>query len=128
MNEPFCDWLKLVVLLPTDTVRKLNVHKTFRRRLGHLLNVLYTFNLGTVSAGLCLNSPKFWILTFSEISLFKILFWIYSKTFSYCFYFRVTKYRKQQKYTRLRLFHSLWQIRLKTFRVICTIKYKMKKT
>ena len=30
---------------PVDTARKLNVHKTFRRRPGRLLNVLCTFNL-----------------------------------------------------------------------------------
>ena len=36
---------------PVDTGRKLNVHKTFRRRPGHLLNVLYTFNLRSVSTG-----------------------------------------------------------------------------
>ena len=35
-----------------DTGRKLNVHKTFRRCPGRLLNVLYTFNLRPVSAGL----------------------------------------------------------------------------
>ena len=37
---------------PVDAGRKLNVHKTFRRRHGHLLNVLCTFNLRPVSAGL----------------------------------------------------------------------------
>ena len=37
--------------LPVDTGRKLNVHKTFRRRPGRLLNVLCTFNLRLVSAG-----------------------------------------------------------------------------
>ena len=36
---------------PVDTVRKLNVHKTFRGRPGHLLNVLCTFNLCPVSTG-----------------------------------------------------------------------------
>ena len=35
--------------LPVDTGRKLNVHKTFRRRI---LNVLCTFNLRPVSTGL----------------------------------------------------------------------------
>ena len=30
---------------PADTGRKLNIHKTFRRRPGRLLNVLCTFNL-----------------------------------------------------------------------------------
>ena len=36
---------------PVDTGRKLNVHKTFRRRPGHLLNVLCTCNLRPVSTG-----------------------------------------------------------------------------
>ena len=31
--------------IPVDTGRKLNVHKTFRRRPGCLLNLLCTFNL-----------------------------------------------------------------------------------
>ena len=38
--------------LPVDIGRKLNVHKTFRRRPGPLLNVLCTFNLRPVSTGL----------------------------------------------------------------------------
>ena len=37
-------------IFPVDTGRKLNVHKTFRRR--RLLNVLCTFNLCVVSTGL----------------------------------------------------------------------------
>ena len=40
-----------VSLAPVDTGRKLNVHKTFRRRPGSLLNVLCTFNLHPVSTG-----------------------------------------------------------------------------
>ena len=45
--------------VPVDTGRKLNVHKTFRRRPGRLLNVLCTFNLRPVSTGVIeLNSPK----------------------------------------------------------------------
>ena len=36
---------------PLDTERKLNVHKTFKRRPGHLLDVLYTFNLRPMSRG-----------------------------------------------------------------------------
>ena len=36
---------------PVDTGRKLNVHKTFRRRPGRLLNVSCTFNLCPVSNG-----------------------------------------------------------------------------
>ena len=34
-----------------DTGRILNIHKTFRRRAGRLLNVLCTFNLRPVSTG-----------------------------------------------------------------------------
>ena len=40
--------------VPVDTGRKLNVHKTFRRSPGCLLNVLYTFNLRLVSTGVSL--------------------------------------------------------------------------
>ena len=40
-----------VTLFPVDTGRKLNVHKTFKRRLGRLLNVLCTFYLRPVSTG-----------------------------------------------------------------------------
>ena len=36
---------------PIDTGRILNVHKTFRRHLGSLLNILCTFNLCLVSTG-----------------------------------------------------------------------------
>ena len=37
---------------PVDTERKLNLHKTFRRRPGRLLNALCTFNLRPVTTGL----------------------------------------------------------------------------
>ena len=36
---------------PVDIGRKLNVHKTFRRRPERVLNVLCTFNLRPVSTG-----------------------------------------------------------------------------
>ena len=39
----------LAVIFPIDTGRKLNVHKTFRIRLGRLLNVLCRYNLHPVS-------------------------------------------------------------------------------
>ena len=42
---------------PVVTGRKLNVHKTFRRRPGLLLNVLCTFDLLPVSTGTYL--PQF---------------------------------------------------------------------
>ena len=38
-------------ITPIDTGRKLNLHKTFRRRPGRLLNVLCMFNLCGVSTG-----------------------------------------------------------------------------
>ena len=38
--------------IPVDTRRKLNVHKTFRRRPGCLRDVLFTFNLRSVSTGM----------------------------------------------------------------------------
>ena len=41
---------------PIDTGRKFNVHKTFRRRPGRLLNALCTFNLHPVSTGFILKS------------------------------------------------------------------------
>ena len=43
--------LKQEISYPVDTGRKLNVHKTFRRRPGYLMNVLCTFNLRPVSMG-----------------------------------------------------------------------------
>ena len=39
----------LIVYKPVDTGRKLNLHKTFRRRPRRLPNVLCTFNLRPVS-------------------------------------------------------------------------------
>ena len=44
--------LKTFIQFPVDTGRKLNVHKTFRRRPGRLLNVLCRFNLRPVCAEL----------------------------------------------------------------------------
>ena len=42
----------VVLAIHVDTGRKLNVHKTFRRRPVRLLNVLCTFNLRPVSMGI----------------------------------------------------------------------------
>ena len=44
-------FIKIQIHYPLDTGRKLNVHKTFRRRPRRLLNVLCTFNLRPVSIG-----------------------------------------------------------------------------
>ena len=43
-----------VIIVPVDTGRKLNVHKTFIRRL---LNVLCTFNLRPMSTGVRMIIP-----------------------------------------------------------------------
>ena len=43
---------------PVDTGRKLNVHKTFRRRSGGLLNVLCTFSLHPVPMGNIITTMK----------------------------------------------------------------------
>ena len=43
--------VSLVLNYPVDIGRKLNVHKTFRRRPGRLLNILCTSSLRPVSAG-----------------------------------------------------------------------------
>ena len=53
-HRPLTDPLEKFIVktsCPVDTERKLNVHKTFRRRPGRLLNVLCTFNLRPVSTG-----------------------------------------------------------------------------
>ena len=50
LNEHYC-YLNSTTSVPVGTGRKLNAHKTFRRRPGRLLNVLCTFNLRPVSTG-----------------------------------------------------------------------------
>ena len=55
-------------LYPIDTGRKLNVHKTFRRRPGRLLNVLCKFSLRPVSTGLATR----YTMT-SQLSWFQLL-------------------------------------------------------
>ena len=63
---------------PIDTGRKLNVHKTLRRRPGCLLNVLCTFNLRPKSTGLeffkcltavniCFTSGVLILITYTNI-------------------------------------------------------------
>ena len=52
----FSDWngekfASICQITPVDTGRKLNVHKTFRRRPGRLLNILCAFNLRPVPTG-----------------------------------------------------------------------------
>ena len=60
-NLPIC------LIYPVDTGRKLNIHKTFRKRPGHLLNVLCKFSLRPVSTGYQLvHSPH--VLDPSNIS------------------------------------------------------------
>ena len=51
-----------VVIHAVDKGRKLNVHKTLRRRPGRLLNVLCTFNLRPVSTGTCISFSLFFVI------------------------------------------------------------------
>ena len=59
----FCAWgnswllknILTILCFPADTGRKLDVHKTFRRRPERLLNVLCTFNLRSVSTGVAVQ-------------------------------------------------------------------------
>ena len=44
-------FLRTLLTSPVDTGRKLNVHKTFKRRPERLLNILYAFNLRPVATG-----------------------------------------------------------------------------
>ena len=44
--------------VPEDRERKLNVHKTFRRRPRRLLNVLFTFSLRSVSTWVVIPNQK----------------------------------------------------------------------
>ena len=46
-----CEMSALITINPVDTGRKLNVHKTLRRRPGHLLNVLCTLNITSCAYG-----------------------------------------------------------------------------
>ena len=50
------DCKKVLIVFSIYTGRKLNVHKTFRRRPGRLLNVLCTYNLRPVSVGFLLST------------------------------------------------------------------------
>ena len=52
----FIIFLLLLKYYHVDTGRRLNVHETFRRRPGRLLNVLCTFNFRPVSTGIMIHS------------------------------------------------------------------------
>ena len=62
------DFLSLMTI-PVDAGRKLNIHKTFRRRPGRLLNVLCTFKLRPVSTGILLQ-----VLSRLQVSCFAYKF------------------------------------------------------
>ena len=65
--------------LPVDTGRKLNVHKTFRRRPGRLLNVLCTLNLRPVSTGLKLRQCLQYSLRYTiHLFIFYLVWYIYT--------------------------------------------------
>ena len=80
------DWLLwLTLLIPVDTGSKLNVHKTFRRRPGRLLNVFCTFNLRPVSTGIIATLFSFQMLNLAELnhlSRLELVQWYFLKAFS----------------------------------------------
>ena len=83
LQETMLDF-KFLRYKPVDTGRKLNVHKTFRRRPGRLLNVLCTFSLRPVSTGkpiLSFIRPVERCLTYLYIRLFSTpwreIFWCF---------------------------------------------------
>ena len=55
ISSSISEWLKNVKASTLDTGHNLNVHKTFRNHPKHLLNILSTFNLRTMSN---LNASK----------------------------------------------------------------------
>ena len=102
---------------PVDTGRKLNVHKTFRRRLGRLLNVLCTFNLSPVSTGFSeeylgsCQTSKMKDFTKIHIGLNYILdFWQYTKYISDIICLSASTHCSLQKLMGfLKLFRTFWK-------------------
>ena len=57
---------------PVDTGHKLNVHRTFRKRPGRLLNVLYTFNLRPLSMGCCVTGFTYRVYCYTSLDSIQI--------------------------------------------------------
>ena len=70
---------------PVDTGRKLNIHKTFRRRPGRLLNILCMFNLRPVSTGKDLVKSRKITMFSGQLCLEHRYIWFFSKK---CFSFK----------------------------------------
>ena len=77
-----------VAIITVDPGRKLNVHKTFKRRPGRLLNVLCTFNLHPVSTG----ETDFKKSVAYKKSVYIQLSWIFHLSISYQYGFLPDKY------------------------------------
>ena len=73
--------------VPVDTGCKLNVQKTFRKRPGRLLNVLYTFNLRPVSTAvyLRLRFLRLWNLTKVQLTIKGTLMQIWKSLYMFVF-------------------------------------------
>ena len=67
--------------IPVDTGRNLNVHKTFRRRPGCLLNVLCTFNLRPVSTGILFFPDGFFSINLKPLLPFFFLLFLTGRYF-----------------------------------------------
>ena len=88
------------LITPVDTGRKLNVHKTFRRRPGRLLNVLCTFNLRPVSTGTVL-------FHFQSIRLLVILYsQVYVLSFRYLLKMHLAQSLREKSRSQFTLYQS----------------------
>ena len=69
MNGPVGQRISPLTNAPADTGRKLNAHKTFRRRPGRFLNLLCTLNLRSVSTGTRPTKNPAWKTKVNSISV-----------------------------------------------------------
>ena len=69
MNGPVGQRISPLTNAPADTGRKLNAHKTFRRRPERFLSVLCTLNLRSVSTGTRTTKNPAWKTKVNSISV-----------------------------------------------------------
>ena len=99
--------ISAMVTVPVDTGRKLNLHKTFRRRPGRPLNVLCTFNLRPVSIGFkkwCSNRTSIISSFLCDVDILPTSFSHYWDTMSLFWSIEFS----------FRRFSSVWYIRWRT--------------
>ena len=96
-------WCFYYWLCTVDTRRKLNVHKTFRRRLGRLLNVLCTFNLRPMSTGWV---SKYWSGISAKISKCLSIYFHFMVSFHQLLTFKINS--PSNYYTQSINFNQTW--------------------